>query len=146
MFRLVAVLNVVSQSLESYWPGKDAIPATYNRNATAHTVPPQQLSELNSLFSLLLVITLLKRLRCLCTERVVTQLLFETPRAAFGSRGMRGTRPKPSQRAPARTALEAMLACCAPITRGLPSQRLRGPSLDHGIVLPHTVYGSPPWR
>jgi hypothetical protein len=69
-FRLQAVLDTVSRSLQEYYAHRgDPVPAAFNRHATVHSMSPEQFTEVNSLASLLLLVAFLKELDLLLIEQ-----------------------------------------------------------------------------
>jgi hypothetical protein len=57
-FREQAVLNMVAHSLQQYYGATDPVPTSFSRHATAHSISPEQYTEVNSLAALLLVVAL----------------------------------------------------------------------------------------
>jgi hypothetical protein len=62
-FRTTAVLDMVSRSFQKYYAHLgDPVPKAFSRHATAHSISPRQLTEVNSLASLLLLVAFIREL------------------------------------------------------------------------------------
>jgi hypothetical protein len=62
-FRQTAILDMVSRSFQAYFAHRaDPVPQAFSRHATAHSISPEQLTEVNSLASLLLLVAFIREL------------------------------------------------------------------------------------